>query len=432
MREAVSKRRGCVDGAAADLSAWRREVLGHRLPDVLRARDLELRIQGEQLRREQYLRVRQLLEVLPLTIPALRNRPWSLHQQEGGAPIPCVAVAGMQLPDMYDRLPDSWEQAQEWATCLGYAALLVDLLSQYLGAPLMHTLAYQGSTSHLWVPRTYARRCEAGFTGRLPLFPPVPSPMQMNPGATPSSLAAAAASLASTDVGRPRRSAREQEYSSAIHMLQRSAAVVVGECYRHNAAMLPSDWSPFAWLAGLCGQISKADAGGGALGASGLSPGGTMEVPAGTPLDPRAVLEYGSYLEQDEGEGEEGAEGWDVVQPFLPPPPSQPDEVEHWARAMFQDNNNSAAAATGAAAPSGRLGTSGGAPSSASGPTRRALSRPPTGQWRPAALVGTISRGMAGAQQQLPEAAAAVHTMLAQPLRHLRRMYSSSSSNDTA
>lgn len=29
---------------------------------------------------------------------------------------------------------------------------------------------------------------------------------------------------------------------------------------------------------------------------------------------------------------------WSVIQaPFLPPPPSEPEEVEHWTRAMFTD-----------------------------------------------------------------------------------------------
>ncbi len=37
-------------------------------------------------------------------------------------------------------------------------------------------------------------------------------------------------------------------------------------------------------------------------------------------------------------EDDEEDEGWGVVQtPFLPPPPSRPDEVEHWTRAMFTD-----------------------------------------------------------------------------------------------
>lgn len=37
----------------------------------------------------------------------------------------------------------------------------------------------------------------------------------------------------------------------------------------------------------------------------------------------------------------EELEGWDVVSAaaVLPPLPSEPDEVEHWTRAMFTDAN---------------------------------------------------------------------------------------------
>jgi hypothetical protein len=63
----------------------------------------------------------------------------------------------------------------------------------------------------------------------------------------------------------------------------------------------------------------------------------------------------------DEDEEDEEDEGWGVVQaPFLPPPPSQPDAVEHWARAMFDQRGGTAgagqpfyAAAGGAAAARG-------------------------------------------------------------------------------
>lgn len=59
-----------------------------------------------------------------------------------------------------------------------------------------------------------------------------------------------------------------------------------------------------------------------------------------------------SEEEDDDKMGEWSSEGWDVVsRPTLPPPPSQPDEVEHWARAMFQDNNsNSGSVASGSSA----------------------------------------------------------------------------------
>jgi hypothetical protein len=41
----------------------------------------------------------------------------------------------------------------------------------------------------------------------------------------------------------------------------------------------------------------------------------------------------------EDAEEEEDDDGWVVQTPFLPPPPSQPDQVEQWMRAMFADPN---------------------------------------------------------------------------------------------
>ncbi len=51
----------------------------------------------------------------------------------------------------------------------------------------------------------------------------------------------------------------------------------------------------------------------------------------------------------DEDEWEDEG-GWGFVQGPLPPPPSQPDAVEHWARAMYADGNALAGGASPAAA----------------------------------------------------------------------------------
>lgn len=46
-------------------------------------------------------------------------------------------------------------------------------------------------------------------------------------------------------------------------------------------------------------------------------------------------------------EEEEDEDGWVVQTPFLPPPPSQPDEVEHYVKAMFDHPNALAGAGQG-------------------------------------------------------------------------------------
>lgn len=61
----------------------------------------------------------------------------------------------------------------------------------------------------------------------------------------------------------------------------------------------------------------------------------------------KLVLHFLHAAGFDEDEEDEEDEGWGVVQaPFLPPPPSQPDAVEHWARAMFDQRGGAAAGQT--------------------------------------------------------------------------------------
>lgn len=61
-------------------------------------------------------------------------------------------------------------------------------------------------------------------------------------------------------------------------------------------------------------------------------------------------------------EEEEDDDGWVVQTPFLPPPPSQPDEVEHYVKAMFADPNALAGSGQQQAylGIPGRLGAAGG------------------------------------------------------------------------
>ncbi|GFR51668.1 hypothetical protein Agub_g14099, partial [Astrephomene gubernaculifera] len=66
---------------------------------------------------------------------------------------------------------------------------------------------------------------------------------------------------------------------------------------------------------------------------------GTRSCPVGSPSP--SSMQAG---DDEEGGVEVEEDGWDVVQaPFLPPPPSQPDEVEHWTRAMFTDATTTSA-----------------------------------------------------------------------------------------
>ena len=54
---------------------------------------------------------------------------------------------------------------------------------------------------------------------------------------------------------------------------------------------------------------------------------------------PTSFTAVGAGVGWEDADDEEEDEGWVVQTPFLPPPPSQPDQVEHWVRAMYADPN---------------------------------------------------------------------------------------------
>eukprot|EP00878_Enallax_costatus_P029753 GHUV01032299.1.p1 GENE.GHUV01032299.1~~GHUV01032299.1.p1 ORF type:complete len:201 (+),score=57.52 GHUV01032299.1:545-1147(+) len=135
---------------------------------------------------------------------------------------------------------------------------------------------------------------------------------------------------------------------------------------------LPNAWNPVAWLAVYCAVVKrdsrqdsklvaasfKAADSGAAVG-SGWNGSVCLKDGTMSTLEGYAALGAGAAagarwsgaddLDADDGEEEEG---WGFVQaPFLPPPPSQPDEVEHWARAMFTDGNALARAGSTSNAP---------------------------------------------------------------------------------
>ena len=191
---------------------------------------------------------------------------------------------------------------RELGSTLGYAALLVDTLCRLLQLPALHRCRYAGSHSVHWAPR--------GYWDTDPR-PPPGAAMALRPpplGGHP-------------ELG-------DGELLRSLRALQRSVGALAHAALRADAARLVAPGAgPFSWLAVTCCAVEAApvapSAGGGAR------PG----PPPGAP----------GFLGQSTLHGPLGvgdADGWEVM-PFpshgrmIPPPPSQPDDVEHWARAMY-------------------------------------------------------------------------------------------------
>lgn len=320
------------------------------MQDVLRARALQLRMLLDSQSTFTRLRVRSLLEVLPVSIPALRQpaaeaaSPGLLFRQHSGPAnqqAPYVTIRGLRLPDTLNPNIDNDAEAQKLGSALGYALLLTRVLAYYLHAPLLHCLVYQGSTSSLAplpaqrdsvsvaddTSSTLAVLYIAGSTampaaasmvsGAANARSSIQSSIEHyrqrfggltlgNSTARPAAAAAAPASTAAVARG------AAHGLPAGLHALARSLGALLAHAQSLAGARLPADWNPFACLAAICAQLVVDPR------AEKRAARGT-----GTSLLLRSAILNGSLLPASalaqgfllEGEDEDDVvDGWDMVQ----------------------------------------------------------------------------------------------------------------------
>ncbi|KAG1678502.1 hypothetical protein FOA52_014535 [Chlamydomonas sp. UWO 241] len=148
-RERNARRRMQLEAQQASLAAGRGEVASHH-PHLIRYQSLTHQHVSSMLQREQRLKLKQVLDILPLKVEGLgSNAHGSVF----------VSVCGLRTPDGGGML-ERRAAPEAMSAALGYLLLLLDLLGSYLGGPLLHEGAFQGSTSVLWR--------QAGFYNRRP------------------------------------------------------------------------------------------------------------------------------------------------------------------------------------------------------------------------------------------------------------------------
>ncbi|KAK9828173.1 hypothetical protein WJX74_001693 [Apatococcus lobatus] len=199
-----------------------------------------------------------------------------------------------------------------------------------------------------------------GHRGPQPLAPHAPGRAMTNAEAAAASQQPSSLPRRSMD----KRLSPDPALARAMLLLQTAIEAFVGSCLGPPSQVFPSSWTHFAWLAGLCGHAAKEPRAGHAAGqgrmmASQMSMLGGASLMASHRFTSSLALNqvaHGGIAE----DGEEGTDGWDLVQRpgggwstmraaeagiagpgmsnfMLPPPPSQPELVEQWARAMFTD-----------------------------------------------------------------------------------------------
>ncbi|GIL52304.1 hypothetical protein Vafri_8212 [Volvox africanus] len=149
---------------------------------------------------------------------------------------------------------------------------------------------------------------------------------------------------------------RHTDLRLAYDMLLRSLACFSRDKILPLCLQLPPGWGTLGWLVVLCASVRRDPGTEAVLVAAQqalLAGHGSGDLRVGGVIGDG---EGAGAQDNDDDDPVEVEDGWDVVQaPFLPPPPSRPDEVEHWTRAMFTDANS--VQLQGGMGPGGGVGT---------------------------------------------------------------------------
>lgn len=111
---ANSSKRAVLEQLSQQTAAARQEVLGNTLPTVLRYQSLTLSHVSAMLAREQRVRLRDLMDICPLRINAVRN---------SGGPIQ-ITVCNLRLPDSAAVPVGGWPKPQVCKVVVQYTVVL--------------------------------------------------------------------------------------------------------------------------------------------------------------------------------------------------------------------------------------------------------------------------------------------------------------------
>uniref|UniRef100_A0A7S3QPL1 Uncharacterized protein n=1 Tax=Dunaliella tertiolecta TaxID=3047 RepID=A0A7S3QPL1_DUNTE len=177
-RAELSQRRATLDALFEQLKKERLRSTTYLFPNDLRTHEMALLHTRLGLAADQRLKLRQLLDVLPLTVTGMGKsyapNALGVGSAAGGYGHGGVAIAicGLRLPEKLalDTLQQEPAQQVALSASLGYMLLLSELLAAYIGGPVLHEGSFQGSTTVLWQQQSFWDRRPSSSNEVLPLF----------------------------------------------------------------------------------------------------------------------------------------------------------------------------------------------------------------------------------------------------------------------
>lgn len=276
--------------------------------------------------------------------------------------------------------------SEELAASLGYMVQLLNLVVQSLALPTLHNSGFAGSCSRIWQRDSYWDARPSSRSNEYPLFIPRQNSCTMGGETSSSERSSSNFEVTSIDSERsPRLDSsgsfsfnyssasvhsveRHQDLQKGIALLKKSVACLTAYCYNSLCLDVPTNASTFEAFVRLLAILSSSKEVKSAVSLkmacsrsckqvqqlnksvwnmnSTVSSSTLMDSAHALPsmrnkYDPGPPVLANSFLgttnKSDGRRNESLIEGWDLVEPAFPPPPSESEDIEHWTRAMFTD-----------------------------------------------------------------------------------------------
>ncbi|RXH90864.1 hypothetical protein DVH24_006809 [Malus domestica] len=276
--------------------------------------------------------------------------------------------------------------SEELAASLGYMVQLLNLVVQNLAAPALHNSGFAGSCSRIWQRDSYWDARPSSRSNEYPLFIPrqnyCSSSGENSWSDKSSSNNFGVDSIESVRKPHLDSSGGSFNYTSAsshtvethndlqrgISLLKKSVACITAYCYNSLCLDVPSEVSTFEAFAKLLATLSSSKEVHSVFSLKLACSRSCKQVQqlnksvwnvdsaisSTTLLDsahamaltknlyeknlPNYSTTFLSSTALSDGKNESLIEEWDLVErPTFPPPPSQPEDIEHWTRAMIID-----------------------------------------------------------------------------------------------
>ncbi|XP_076906976.1 uncharacterized protein LOC143563288 [Bidens hawaiensis] len=366
-----------VESAMNVLEKNRKEQLEKYYPNLICTQSLgHMAITSERLHKQSVV-IKQICKLFP------QRKVHVEGDRKDGSSGQYDQICNARLPRGLD--PHS-VPSDELAASLGYMVQLLNLIVHNVGAPALHNSGFAGSCSRIWQHDSYWDARPSSRSNEYPLFIPRQNFCTTGVETSWSDKSSSNFGVASIESERKHRldssNSNSFNYTSAsphsiethmdlqkgISLLKKSVANVTAYCYNSLCLEVPPESSTFEAFAKLLAMLSSSKEVRTAVSLKMACSRSSKQVQqlnysvwnVNSPMSSSTLVESthtsasmrstrdkclsssaASYLYAADVshtvKNETLTDGWDLVEPTLPPPPSQTEDVEHWTRAMFID-----------------------------------------------------------------------------------------------